>query len=282
MTSNEFQVDPVVRLRELRPGDVQCSQNCIQKTEDRIRYHKLESSHDYMVSIPKLTLTYFNFGGRAEPLRLAAAIGKIPFTHKAIDFKDWAAVKPTTPLGHTPFIEIEEPGKETQVVAESMAILRYLGKLGGLYPEDPIEAMKVDSILDTCEEASTPIVISVAGPVRFLIADERWSKEKVLEVRKRIAENKERGLPFFFSYFEKVLKENGTGWLVGDKVTIADLGLHRLTVWVKSGIIDGVPATLLDDYPHVNEHDEKVESIPEVVDWRQKHPTPYTDFDFNP
>jgi hypothetical protein len=30
-----------------------------------------------MVSLPKLTLTYFNFGGRAEPLRLAAAIGKV-------------------------------------------------------------------------------------------------------------------------------------------------------------------------------------------------------------
>jgi hypothetical protein len=30
-----------------------------------------------MVSLPKLTLTYFNFGGRGEPLRLAAAIGKV-------------------------------------------------------------------------------------------------------------------------------------------------------------------------------------------------------------
>jgi hypothetical protein len=37
--------------------------------------HKIDEI--VMVSLPKLTLTYFNFGGRAEPLRLAAAIGKV-------------------------------------------------------------------------------------------------------------------------------------------------------------------------------------------------------------
>jgi hypothetical protein len=30
-----------------------------------------------MVTVRKLTLTYFNFGARGEPLRLAAAIGKV-------------------------------------------------------------------------------------------------------------------------------------------------------------------------------------------------------------
>jgi glutathione S-transferase len=181
-----------------------------------------------------------------------------------------------------PFLEVEETGKEKVIIPQSLAILRYLGKLGGLYPSDPTDAMKVDAVLDTIAETTIPIEMSVQGSVKWMLADEPWTKDQVLEIRKRIATSETRGLPFFLSHFEKLLEENGTGWLVGKKVTVADLQLQRVTSWVKSGMLDGIPKDLVDGYPLVKAHDERIEALPEVVAWRAKYPTPYTDFEFQP
>jgi len=168
------------------------------------------------------------------------------------------------------------------VIAQSLAILRYIGKLGNLYPEDPIQAMEVDSMLDTLADCAKPIEMTVQGPVKFLIDDEAWSKSKVLEIRNRITNDKQNGLPFYLGYFEKVLNANPSGWLVGNTVTIADLQLHRITSWVSSGMLDGIPKTILDDYPLVKVHNENIEALPSVVKWRTEHPTPYQDFQHTP
>ena len=48
----------------------------------------------------KLKLSYFDFdGGRGESIRLALAIGKIPFEDHRIPLKEWPAYKDQTPLG---------------------------------------------------------------------------------------------------------------------------------------------------------------------------------------
>ena len=202
--------------------------------------------------------------------------------HRAIDPKNWGKVKPTLPLGAIPCLEIEGEGKDNELIAESHAILRYLGKLGSLYPTDLIEAMKVDSMMDTMAEMARAIEMSVNGPVKWLIADEPWTKEQVLAIRKRISTNEEHGLPFHLKYFENILKENGSGWLVGDSVTIADLLLHRTTTWVGSGMLDGIPKTMVDSYPWVKAHHDKIEAIPAVKQWRAEHPIPYNDFEYTP
>jgi glutathione S-transferase len=189
-------------------------------------------------------------------------------------------MKPTLPLGQMPFLEVEEAGKDKVFIPQSVAILRYLGKLGGLYPADPLEAMKVDSVLDTIAETSIPIEMSVQGSVKCMMADEPWTKDQVLEIRKRISTSDAYGLPFFFTHFENILKENGTGWLVGEKVTIADIQWHRVSSWVMSGMLDGIPKDLVDGYPSVKAHHERIEGLPEVVAWRTNYPTPYTDFEF--
>lgn len=82
------------------------------------------------VAIPKLTLVYFGFANRAEPIRLAAAIGRIAFTNKSIQYQDFSSHKDELPLGQLPILEIESGGKKL-VIPQAHAILRYFGKLGG-------------------------------------------------------------------------------------------------------------------------------------------------------
>ncbi|CAN0494639.1 unnamed protein product [Scytosiphon promiscuus] len=44
---------------------------------------------------------------------------------------------------------------------QSTALLRYAGKLGGTYPEDPLEALKVDEIVMMVEDVFIPIFNTV-------------------------------------------------------------------------------------------------------------------------
>jgi len=61
-----------------------------------------------------------------------------------------------------------------------------LGKIGNPYPADPVEAAKVDSILDTLTEYPKSIEMTVQRQVKALLAVEPWFKEQVLEIPKRI------------------------------------------------------------------------------------------------
>ena len=71
------------------------------------------------------------------------------FEDKHISFADFGTKKAAGefPLGSIPVLDVAG-----ERFAQSNAILRYAGKLTGLYPEDPIAAMRVDMVLDTIEE----------------------------------------------------------------------------------------------------------------------------------
>ena len=92
-------------------------------------------------------LYYFDIhGGAGESIRNAFRVAKIPFEDVRVKHGDWPQLKGSDKciFGQMPILEIDG-----QVFAQSMAILRYVGKITGLYPEDPIEALRVDEILDS-------------------------------------------------------------------------------------------------------------------------------------
>ena len=149
-----------------------------------------------MVNLPKkFTLTYFRFANRAEPIRLAFAIGKIPFTNKVIQFQDFGALKSSLPMGQLPLLEVEGQDGSMTTISQSQALLRYVGKLSGLYPTDEIEACKVDEICAIIDDASTPIVLTVQGPVKaFIMEAGEWNSEEKIAIRQR-AVHKANGFP---------------------------------------------------------------------------------------
>jgi glutathione S-transferase len=180
--------------------------------------------------------------------------------------------------------DTEETGKDVvATISQSAAILRYLGKRGGLYPtSDDVMALKIDSILDFVEDGSRLIQMSVMGAEKSLIQDKPWTEEEKQAIRKRIAEDEQNGLPFYFDTLEQNLKDNGTGFLVGDRLTIADMQYHRLVSVIQSGMLDGIPTTLLDKYPLSTGLYRTIEDIPEVKAFRASHPVPYETFDYVP
>ena len=66
-------------------------------------------------------LTYFNIRGRGELARLVFAAAGQEFIDHRIDYPDWPALKPTTPFGSLPLLDITEDGKTVRL-AQSVTI----------------------------------------------------------------------------------------------------------------------------------------------------------------
>jgi len=162
---------------------------------------------------PKYTLTYFNAPGRAEALRLAFVVGDIAFEDKRIDFQEWAVLKPSTPLGSIPMLDVD--GKK---LCQSNSILRYVGKLSGVYPTDPFHAAKADELADACEDFnSSPNFF----PVLFGPGTPEEKKAKFEE------HSKDGGwIAVWATKINNMIKANGTTkFAISDNLTTGDLKL---------------------------------------------------------
>lgn len=69
---------------------------------------------------------------------------------------------------------------------------------------------------------------------------------------------------------------------MGQKVSIADLHLFQLALWIESGILDGVPPSTLDSYPQIRSRLERVKEMDQVAAFYSRYSSPYGDFDFVP
>eukprot|EP01091_Cochliopodium_minus_P018090 TRINITY_DN7253_c0_g1_i2.p1 TRINITY_DN7253_c0_g1~~TRINITY_DN7253_c0_g1_i2.p1 ORF type:complete len:120 (-),score=32.98 TRINITY_DN7253_c0_g1_i2:629-988(-) len=92
----------------------------------------------------KLKLTYFNSPGRAEGIRIALFMGGVEFEDERISKEEFVNRKQSLPYLAVPVLTLEDG----EVIAQSKAILRYVGRLTKLYPEDIKQAMLVDEIID--------------------------------------------------------------------------------------------------------------------------------------
>jgi len=195
-----------------------------------------------MTAKPQLRLRYFPFAGRAGPIRDCLRMGGIPFEDEHIAPEQFRQRRSAGefPFGGLPVLEVEgEVGK--LCAAQSNAILRYAGRLSGLYPDaDPLQALKVDEALDMAEEIN-----QLLGPSLH-----EQDMQRKLAMRKVLAEET---LPFLAACIERLLLGNGgTGYLVGDSLSVADLKLYWVTEFLTGGDLDGIPRTLLDDYPNIS------------------------------
>ena len=193
-----------------------------------------------------LTLTYFDFhGGRGEPARLALFIGGLPFEDDRVPFSDWERRKLDTPFGALPILE-----RDGQILAQSNAINRYVGKLTDLYPSDPWQAALCDETMEAVEDISSMIVATL-----FLPEEEKKAQRKTLV---------EGPLPFYLSRLQRRLEERGR-YFAADRLSVADL---KVFVWIrhlKSGALDHVPTDLVDHVaPKLLEHYERIKNEPGV------------------
>lgn len=199
-----------------------------------------------------IKLTYFKAPGRAAPIRHALAIAGVPFEDIHVDFADLPSLQQS---GSLPFRSLPIMTVDGKTFAESSAMLRFAGKLGGLYPTDAVEAMQVDMVVDALE----PIVTAIFS-------------DKSEEARKKV---QEETFPRYFGAVDKMYAETeGKGpYLLGETLTIADLKVAAFAKDVnKGGKIDHVPAGCLEKFEHVMKCAKAVGEVKKVKEWNEAHP----------
>jgi glutathione S-transferase len=202
----------------------------------------------------KLKLTYFDFhGGRGEPARLAMSIGGVAFEDDRVQPSDWERRKADTPFGALPVLEVDG-----QVVAQSNAINRYVGKLADLYPSDPWQAALCDEVMEAVEDINTKIGAT------FSLPEEQKKAQRTALV--------EGPIPFYLTRLQQRLEAHGGQYFAANRLTVADL---KVFVWIrhlKSGALDHVPTDLIDRVaPKLVEHYERVKNDARISDYYAKH-----------
>ncbi|CAJ0576835.1 unnamed protein product, partial [Mesorhabditis spiculigera] len=100
--------------------------------------------------MPHYKLTYFDIRGRGEPARQLFALAHVDFEDQKIKKENWAVLKPTTPFGTLPILEVD--GKE---LGQSKTIYRYLGKQFDFAGADDWESAQIDQWVDQLQDYDT-------------------------------------------------------------------------------------------------------------------------------
>ncbi|KAI9979775.1 hypothetical protein PInf_027881 [Phytophthora infestans] len=186
--------------------------------------------HNYFAPQPavwvapsQLKLTYFAGPGRAELSRLILSAGNVAFEDQRLDRDAFLAIKPTLPLGQP------EYGHRP---------LRC--QTHGLYPQDPLECLRVDMVSESLVDVKTLI-----SEIAYRTPDEAAKTEKT----------------------KKLLEESKGPFFLGDKMTYGDLQLYDLT---KNGL-GNFAGFSLSKYPKLTTLVSKVESNPNVAAYLVKH-----------
>eukprot|EP01125_Pyxidicula_operculata_P018112 TRINITY_DN640_c0_g1_i1.p1 TRINITY_DN640_c0_g1~~TRINITY_DN640_c0_g1_i1.p1 ORF type:complete len:213 (+),score=41.36 TRINITY_DN640_c0_g1_i1:737-1375(+) len=204
-----------------------------------------------------LKLTYFDFGGRAEAVRLAFYIGGVEFNDHRIQVSEWPQLKPTTPLGSIPVLEFD--GK---AIAQSNTILRLAGKLGGLYPSDPYLSAKADEISDSVEDFNSHNPDNFFG-IMFSNASQEEKAKKFQDIS-----TGDGWAHKWFTITDKLLTNSGFDtFSAGDSVTTGDLKLYTLINTVKF-FFGG--DEFVARYPRILKLFNAVDSHPKVKEWNSK------------
>ena len=197
----------------------------------------------------ELKLHYFDFhGGRGEVARLVMALGNIPFDDVRIPLPDWPAARDAMPLRAVPVLDVDG-----EAITQSNAINRFVGRMAGLYPEDALEALRCDEVMDTVEDILTKIVVT------FFMKDEDEKKA----AREALAEGP---ITLFLKRLQDILEAHDGEYFADNRLTIADIKVYTWIKNLRSGNIDYIPTDLTDTVaPRLVEHFDRVAANPGIA-----------------
>jgi glutathione S-transferase len=192
-------------------------------------------------------LTYFDFpGGRGEPIRIALHAAGLVFEDHRISFDEFLQTRERMRFNCAPVLRIDDVE-----ITQSNAMLRYAGKLAGLYPEDTTQALYCDEAMDAVEDLLHHIVHTFGLEGNELKA----ARQKLID----------GWLTIFIKGLGEIV-ERGGDYVADNRLTVADLKVYVQTRSLRSGMLDHVPTDLVDQLaPRLVEHEERIAAHPVVT-----------------
>ncbi|XP_006056836.4 glutathione S-transferase A2 isoform X1 [Bubalus bubalis] len=199
-----------------------------------------------MAGKPKLH--YFNGRGRMECIRWLLAAAGVEFEEKFIEQpEDLDKLRNDGSLmfQQVPMVEID--GIK---LVQTRAILNYVATKYNLYGKDMKERALIDMYSEGVADLGEMIMLLPLCP-----PDQKDAK---------VAQIKERTTNRYFPAFEKVLKNHGQDYFVGNKLSKADIHLVELLYYVEE-----LDPSLLANFPLLKGLKARVSSLPAVKKFLQ-------------
>jgi glutathione S-transferase len=198
--------------------------------------------------MPEHKLVYFDIPGCGEATRVMLRAAGVEFADTRVPFKDWPTVKKETPLGSLPVLKVDGMS-----YCQSAALSRYAAKLAGFYPDDPLEALVVDEVLETCNE---------------IMGKAPNDKDEDEKKKKRI-EWQNDGLTKYAEFLESRVQAGG-GKGVASKPSIADFAIGVLVKTLEGGLFDHIDTDFFAKYPGISAVKESIFNEPKIKAYYDK------------
>ena len=185
-------------------------------------------------------LHYTRSRGRAETTRWMLAINNIPFENILIDTP--AKLKALRATGKLPFDQMPLLEIDGRNLSQSSAMIRYLARRGGFYGDSDTDALWCDLIAGAVSDfAETGLKAMFQPTDEIAISEQQATFNK------------------FAPCFEMRLKENGTGFFVGARLSFADV----ILVESLSSYLEWIP-NILESSPLLKSLNETVLNQPGI------------------
>ncbi|XP_027708723.1 glutathione S-transferase A4-like isoform X1 [Vombatus ursinus] len=196
----------------------------------------------------KPILYYFDGRGRMESIRWLLATAGVEFEEVFLETREQYLKLQEDGLllfQQVPLVEIDG-----MKLTQSRAILSYLAAKYNLYGKDLKETTLINMYTD-----GTMDLIFLITVVYFKPAEE---KEKEIELILEKAKNR------YFCVFEKILKNHGQDYLVGNKFSWADIQLLEVILMVEE-----LCANVLSEFPLLQAFKKRISNIPTIKKFLQ-------------
>ena len=199
-----------------------------------------------------LKLIYFKMRALAEAPQMLMKFADLNYEYlMSWDYfdDDWEMVKPTIPFQQLPILIVDGEHQ----IAQSTSIMRFLQRLAGMEPQDPVVAAKADAILESAQELFRPL----NPTVNFAVGEDFESK-------------KESMLPELSSRFadlERALLNGGEQFFMGEKPIACDF-----TVYHHLDISRNLDPDFLGQFSRLSEFVRDIERIESVSDYLNSRP----------
>nr|KAG5701497.1 hypothetical protein BaRGS_000893 [Batillaria attramentaria] len=198
-----------------------------------------------------IKLFYGHSTGRAELSRLILAASGVEWEDIRFTSEEWLKYKPDSPFGQAPYL-IYHGTKAGQ----SVAIASFLAREFGFAGKTNLESLRIDEVEQLVQD------LVVCGSKVFFEKDETKKAEYLEKL-------KAEDIPKFYGFFERLLKESGTGYFVGNQLTMADFAVYDVVVNAMGGMVGVRLPDLEQRYPLVHALCAKVETHPNIQKYLQ-------------
>ena len=181
-------------------------------------------------------LHYFKGRGRAETTRWMLAINNIDFINISLeDYNDFDDLKASgkLPFNQLPLLELDD-----LKLSQSSAMISFLARRGDLYGKTNEDAVRCDMLVGAVGDFNVP-----AMQFTFKAHKDEASRDLDESLKK------------FGKHFELILTQNESEFLVGQKLSVADIIMAESL----TSFIEFCP-TCLNNYPLLKQLQEKVVS----------------------